>query len=79
MNDALNQLGLHKYCCRKILMCHVNTIDTALKYSDPVPDPRELSIPVYAEPAKANHLKTTHGADDSDVAALDALFSKMAI
>lgn len=34
--DALNKIGLTRYCCRRILLCHVNTIETTLMYKDPV-------------------------------------------
>ena len=31
-NDALDQLGLKRYCCRRMLLTHVNQIDQLLKY-----------------------------------------------
>jgi len=43
MNDALNKLQIRKYCCRRILMCHVNTYETALAYLDATPNPVELA------------------------------------
>ena len=30
--DALDQLRLERYCCRRMLMTHVNQIDQLLKY-----------------------------------------------
>ena len=32
--DALDQLGLKKYCCRRMLLTHVNLIDKVLQYRD---------------------------------------------
>jgi len=34
--DALDKLGLKRYCCRRILLTHVDLIDKMLKYSTPV-------------------------------------------
>lgn len=31
-NDALDQLGLQRYCCRRILLTHVELIDKILEY-----------------------------------------------
>jgi DNA-directed RNA polymerase I, II, and III subunit RPABC5 len=31
-NDALNKLGLQRYCCRRILLTHVDIIDKILNY-----------------------------------------------
>lgn len=33
-NDALDQLGLRRYCCRRILLTHVDLIDKILNYED---------------------------------------------
>lgn len=30
--DALDKLGLERYCCRNILLSHVDIIDQLLKY-----------------------------------------------
>lgn len=32
--DALDKLGLKRYCCRRILLTHVDLIDKMLEYSD---------------------------------------------
>lgn len=37
--DALDTLGLTRYCCRRMLLGHVNTFDDVIKYSDRI---REL-------------------------------------
>ena len=31
--EALDKLGLQRYCCRRMLLGHVNVIDQLLKYS----------------------------------------------
>ena len=31
-NDALDKLGLQRYCCRRILLTHVELIDKMLEY-----------------------------------------------
>lgn len=36
--EALDQLGLKKYCCRRMLLSHVNLIDKVLQYRDPCAD-----------------------------------------
>jgi DNA-directed RNA polymerase I, II, and III subunit RPABC5 len=30
VKDALNKMGLKRYCCRRMLMCHVELIDKLL-------------------------------------------------
>lgn len=30
--QALDQLGVKKYCCRRMLLTHVETIDEVIKY-----------------------------------------------
>lgn len=32
--DALDKLGLKRYCCRRILLTHVDLIDNLLEYCD---------------------------------------------
>ena len=32
--QALDKLGLKRYCCRRILLTHVDLFDKLLKYSD---------------------------------------------
>ncbi|MFH1393692.1 MAG: DNA-directed RNA polymerase subunit N [Candidatus Micrarchaeota archaeon] len=29
---ALDSLGIHRYCCRKMFVAHVDTVDTILRY-----------------------------------------------
>ena len=31
--QALDMLGLHRYCCRRMLLTHVNLIDRMIEYS----------------------------------------------
>jgi len=31
--DALDALGLKRYCCRRMLMTHVNLVDNMAKYN----------------------------------------------
>jgi DNA-directed RNA polymerase I, II, and III subunit RPABC5 len=33
-NEALNQLGLKKYCCRRIILTHVDLIEKFLDYPE---------------------------------------------
>ena len=33
-NDALDELGLKRFCCRRMLLTHVNLIDDMLKVED---------------------------------------------
>ena len=30
--ELLTELGLHRYCCRRMLLCHVELIEKLLKY-----------------------------------------------
>ena len=32
--EALTELGLKRYCCRRMILSHVNLIDKILMYSD---------------------------------------------
>jgi DNA-directed RNA polymerase I, II, and III subunit RPABC5 len=32
--EALTKLNLHRYCCRRILLTHVNLIDKILEYEN---------------------------------------------
>ena len=34
-SDALDKLGLKRYCCRRIILTHVDLIDKFLEYSRP--------------------------------------------
>ena len=40
--DALDKLGLTRYCCRRMLLSHVNVIDQLLEY--PLIDMSSLTI-----------------------------------
>jgi DNA-directed RNA polymerase subunit N (RpoN/RPB10) len=41
-NNALTKLGLHRYCCRRMLLSHVDIIDQLLEY--PLIDMTTLTI-----------------------------------
>ena len=32
--EALDELGLKRYCCRRMILSHVNLIDKLLKYTE---------------------------------------------
>jgi DNA-directed RNA polymerase subunit N (RpoN/RPB10) len=32
-NDAFNQLGIHRFCCRRMILSNVDLIDDLLKFS----------------------------------------------
>ena len=39
--EALDHLGLKRYCCRRIILGHVEIIDNLLKYSSPEQEIKE--------------------------------------
>jgi DNA-directed RNA polymerase I, II, and III subunit RPABC5 len=47
MKESLDRLGLKKICCRRMMMGHVELIDSLLKYSDTKKD--LLSVNLNAE------------------------------
>jgi DNA-directed RNA polymerase I, II, and III subunit RPABC5 len=47
MKESLDRLGLKKICCRRMMMGHVELIDSLLKYSDTKKD--VLSVNLNAE------------------------------
>lgn len=42
--DAMDELGLKRYCCRRMVMTHVDLIEKLLKYIYP-DDERENEVP----------------------------------
>lgn len=40
--DAMDQLGCKRYCCRRMIMTHVDLIEKLLKYVTTTPTPRLL-------------------------------------
>ena len=57
---ALDEIGLNLYCCRRMILSHVEIIDNLLLYSN---NPGEETAPNYGEPST----------DCSDVKFLDAV------
>ena len=43
--EALDQLGVHRYCCRRILLTHVELLDKMLCYTPgPQPGPKQPNL-----------------------------------
>lgn len=38
-SDAMDELGLKRYCCRRMIMTHVDLIEKLLKYDPPTQSP----------------------------------------
>ena len=36
-SDAMDELGLKRYCCRRMIMTHVDLIEKLLKYAQRIP------------------------------------------
>jgi DNA-directed RNA polymerase I, II, and III subunit RPABC5 len=44
MKESLDRLGLKKICCRRMMMGHVELIDSLLKYSDTKKDVLSVNL-----------------------------------
>ena len=45
--DAMDQLRLNRYCCRRMIMTHVDLIEKLLKYAlrnKPIPIPKRKEL-----------------------------------
>ena len=40
--NALDKIGLHRYCCRRMFLSHTDILDKILVYSDVKSDSKEL-------------------------------------
>ena len=61
---VMDDLGLSKYCCRRMFLGHVDVIDTLLKYSN---NPGEKMPPKHSmEPLPENYLEPEPIIDEGD-------------
>lgn len=47
-SDAMDQLGLKRYCCRRMIMTHVDLIEKLLKYVATAPRSFHMNTPLAA-------------------------------
>ena len=50
--DALTSLGLHRICCRRMILNHVPQIDSILDYDSSKPKPQDSAIVWIERPSK---------------------------